>query len=256
MTQTDIHQVAQIPDGRGIVPAKQKALRTLREQLGKQVTSASQLLDEQQHRGTRWSSGREDWDAWLGGGWARGQLTEMMAPAVTSGSGLVMAQLLRQARLENRYVALLDVGCGFSTESIPTSDLETLLWIGCRSVAEAMEVLDVASRDENFHLFMVDLRNSDPSDFRSIKANQWYRILGQLRQRESVAILFARHRVTAATKYRYELVERFSLESLEKERHAILCQVSWRPAVAGEWQGDQRSGTTRLVSVEEALRAG
>jgi hypothetical protein len=233
-----------------MMPEKISELQALRRQLGSKITSAAALLEEQEGRGIRWSSGREDWDEALGGGWARGQLTEIIAPTASSGGGLVMARLLRQVRLENRYALLIDVGCAFSTESIPAVDLETLLWVGCRSVPEAMEVFDVASRDENFHLFMVDLRNSDPSDWRSVRAGQWYRILGQLRQREAVAVMFSRCPVTAAAKHRYELAGRLAFESLEHERQRIFPAVSWRQAVRDAGRNDARSAAGGV------LRAG
>lgn len=212
-----------------VTPEKVVALQALRQQLGQElgqkITSGAELLEEQEGRESRWASGREDWDNQLGGGWARGQLTELVAPEVSSGSGLVMSQLLAQARRERRYAMLLDVGQGFSLETLPAADLETLLWVGCGSAREAIEALDVASRDENFFLFLVDLRDSDPSDWRSVKASQWYRVLGQLRQRESVAILFVRQAVTSVAKQRLELKQRFSWESLEGEREVLKAAV-------------------------------
>ena len=63
------------------------------------------------------------------------------------------------------------------------------------------------------------------SPWRSVKASQWYRVLGQLRQRESVAILFARQAVTSVAKQRLELKQRFSWESLEGEREVLKASV-------------------------------
>jgi len=59
---------------------------------------------------------------------------------------------------------LLDVGQGLSLETLPADDLETLLWVGRGSAKEAIEALDAASWDENFFLFLIDLRDSDLSD--------------------------------------------------------------------------------------------
>lgn len=206
----------------------QSLRQQLGEELGQKITSGAELLDEQQRRESRWSSGREDWDASLGGGWAQGQLTELIAPEVSTGSGLVMAQLLARARQERRYVILLDVGQGFSMEGFSANDLETLLWVGCGSAKEAIKALDVVSRDENFFLFLIDLRDSEPSDWRSVRASQWYRVLGQLRQRESVALLFARQAVTAAAKQRLELKQRLSWESLEGEREVLKASIRFQ----------------------------
>ena len=77
-----------------VTPEKVVALQALRQQLGQElgqkITSGAELLEDQEGRESRWASGREAWDKRLGGGWARGQLTELVAPEVSSGSGLVM----------------------------------------------------------------------------------------------------------------------------------------------------------------------
>lgn len=206
---------------------KVAAMAAIRNQLGNRVVSGSEFLRLHETKETRTATGLSGLNEQLGGGLPRGQLTEIVSPDVSAGSGLggsglVMAELLAQARRERRYVMLLDVGCGFTPESFPEPDLEALLWVGCESAQQAVEALDIASRDENFQLFLLDLRSCEPADWSNVRANQWYRVLGQLRPREAMGVIFARKAVTAASKHRLSVSANLSVDSLDRERAELL----------------------------------
>ena len=175
----------------------------------------------------------------------RGQLTEILVRSVSRGGGVVLAELLAQARREGRYAMLLDVGSGFAIESFPERDLESLLWVGCDSARQAVEVLDVATRDENFHLFLLDGRDCDPGDWKAIRPQAWYRVLNQLRQREAVAVIFARGEVTAASKHRLEVTSRLDLDCLHRERAEILRQGRFE-VVEGATQRHETAAERRV----------
>lgn len=215
------------------------AMAALRNQLGNKVVSGSEFLRLHETKETRAVTGLNGLNEQLGGGLPRGQLTEIVASgdgggsglggSGLGGSGLVLAELLAQARRERRYVMLFDVGFGFTPESFPEADLEALLWVGCESAQQAVEALDIASRDENFQLFLLDLRSCEPSDWCSVRANQWYRVLGQLRPREAMAVIFARKAVTAASKHRLSVEAGLSVESLDRERTKLLEACRFEP---------------------------
>jgi len=209
--------------------AKIDALESLRKQLGRQIKSGTELLQEREQKGICLVTGLDGLDETPGGGLPRGQLTEIIGRGPSRGLGVVMAALLARARGEGRYVMLFDVGAGFSIESFPEGDLESLLRVGCDSAKQAVEALDVATRDENFHLFLLDGRDCEHSDWKSVRTQQWYRILNQLRQREAVAVLFARSEVTSATKHRLEVVSRLALDDLHQERLVILSRTQFQP---------------------------
>lgn len=209
--------------------AKTDALKSLRKQLGRQLKSGTEFLQEREQKTIRLVTGLGGLNAALGGGLPQGQLTEIIGRGPSRGGGVVMAALLARARREGRYVMLFDIGAGFSIGGFPERDLESLLWVGCDSAKQAVEALDVATRDENFPLFLLDGRDCEPSDWKSVRAQQWYRILNQLRQREAVAVLFARSEVTSATKHRLELVSRLALDDLHQERDAVLSRVQFQP---------------------------
>jgi len=215
------------------------AIEAIRNQLGNRVVSGSEFLRLHETRDTRAATGLSGLNEQLGGGLPRGQLTEIVSSGEgggaglggsgLGGSGLVFAELLAQARRERRYVMLFDVGCGFTPESFPEPDLEALLWVGCESAQQAVEALDIASRDENFQLFLLDLRGCEPSDWSNVRANQWYRVLGQLRPREAMAVIFARKAVTAASKHRLSVTANLSADSLDRERSVLLGECRFEP---------------------------
>lgn len=208
---------------------KVAALAELRKQLGTRVVTGSELLQVQEAREVRSATGMAGLNEQLGGGLPKGQLTEIIDGG-KGGGGLVLAALLAGARRKGRYVVWVDVGCGFSPEGIPRHDLDSLLWVGCSSAKEAVEALDTVSRDGNFSLFLVDLRGSTPRDWRSVRANQWQRILGQLRQNEASAVLFAAESVTAAAKHRVRVEAGLSCRDLGEDREQLWERLHFSPA--------------------------
>lgn len=207
---------------------KTDAIQSLRQQLGRQIKSGSDLLEEFEQKSLCPVIGSGELDALLGGGLRQGRLTEIIGGGPSRGAGLLMAALLAEARRERRYAILFDIGAGFSIGSFPERDLESLLWVGCDSAKQAVEALDVATRDENFLLFLLDGRDCDPSDWNLVRASQWYRILNQLRRRGASAVLFARNAVTSATKHRLELVSHLALGDLHEERDVLLSRTRIR----------------------------
>ncbi len=226
--------------------SKIAALKALRKQLGGQVKSGSQLLLEREGKELTLLTGLGGLNQMLGGGLPRGQITEIIARGPSRGAGVIIAELIAQARREGRYVMLLDIGSGFAIESFPENDLESLLWVGCDSARQAVEALDVATRDENFHLFLVDGRDCEATDWKAIRPALWYRVLNQLRQHDAVAILFSRSDVTAVSRHRLEVVSQLRLDCLHENRSGILDR--------GQFRSLGRSGAWR--EEESVLRVG
>ncbi|MDF1849305.1 MAG: hypothetical protein P1U85_00615 [Verrucomicrobiales bacterium] len=248
--------------------SKIAALASIRNQLGKKITTGAEWMRVQESR--------EDWQDLpelialkseaedrseeqsgtccplgklsLGQGIPRGQLTEIIergraeenskgtslgGNAPLGGAGLVMAAILEQARRARHYLMLFDVGSGFSVESFPEQDLESLLWVGCASASEAIEALDIASRDENFSLFLLDFRNCEPGEWRSVRPQQWYRVLGQMRQRRSAAVVFSETPVTTVSKQKWEVQSVLSCQDLYRERAELCGEMRIVPAGEG-----------------------
>ncbi len=187
-------------------------------------------------------SGLDGLDSCLDGSIPRGQLTEIIEKS-GGGAGLVMAALLSQARRDRQYAILFDVGQGFTVESFPEEDLEALLWVGCNSAGEAIEALDIASRDENFALFLLDFRNCEAGEWRSVRSQQWYRVVGQMRQRNAAAVLFADTPVTSVSKRKLAVDCSLNCEALDRDRSFLWQQLKFSSTALGE-SGD-KAGTAR-----------
>lgn len=210
--------------------SKTAALEALRRELGTRVCLGTELLQHQDRREPRQESGVGELDRLLGGGLARGRLTEIVVPGPSQGGGLVLASLCARSRREGHYAMLLDIGGGMAVEQLPGRDLESLLWVGCESAAQAVAVFDVAVRDENFRWFLIDGRDCRPEDWRAVRPAYWQRIGGHLRESEAVAVLLARAPVTTLAKDRVELVSRLDLEGLHREREELIASIRFRRA--------------------------
>lgn len=159
-----------------------------------------------------------------------GRITEVVVPGPSRGGGLVLAALLARARREGQYAVLLDVGSGFVIEGFSEHDLESLLWVGCDSVAQAVAAFDLVARDENFRWFILDGRDASAEDWRAVRPALWQRIAQPLRERGAGAVILARVPVTGVAKDRYELAARLELGGLHEERSKLLAAVRARPA--------------------------
>ena len=221
------------------------ALAAIRDQLGTRIQSGSDLMRVRESRETRATTGLAGFEEALGGRLPAGQFTEIVEGGC-GGAGLLLASLLEKARCARHYVLLLDVGGGFAPEDVPERDLEGLLWVGCRGVEEAVEAFDIASRDENFSLFLLDLRGGASTDGRSVRASRWQRILGQLRQREAPGILFADEPVTAVAKRRIRVEADLSCADLDRERGELWESLRFHRIEGAETMSGRRALETSL----------
>lgn len=224
--------------------SKTAAFEALRRELGARVCLGTELLQHQERCEPRQETGVGELDRLLGGGLARGRLTEIVVPGPSRGGGIVLAAFCARSRQEGHYAMMLDIGGGMAVEQLPARDLESLLWVGCDSAAQAVAVFDVAVRDENFRWFLVDGRDCRPEDWRSVRPAHWQRIGGQLREREAVAVLLARAPVTNLAKDRVELISRLDLEALHREREDLIASIRFRRAAV---ETSSRGGEIQLA---------
>jgi RecA/RadA recombinase len=201
---------------------KTAKLLALRQQWGSKITSGAALLEARESLEVHWSSGLDWLDAELGGGLAKGRVTEMIAGKQSGGAGLVLAALLAQARQTGSYALLCDVGGSFSVESFADEDLETLLWVGCRTLDEAVAALDVATRDENFSLLLLDGRGAVTDRGGGVRTALWQRLAQQVRERGSMLVVFSGGDLGIPAKSRVVLERLPRLEDFGRERRDLL----------------------------------
>ncbi|MCB1206727.1 MAG: hypothetical protein KDN18_20890 [Verrucomicrobiae bacterium] len=231
------------------VATRLNAVKSLRKELGSRLFFGTDLLREFGKNGAgeafppAGGVAGESGIAGLVAGLRPGRLTEVVVAGPSQGGGLVLAALLARARLEGSYAMLFDVGSGFAVESFPDRDLETLLWVGCDSVLQAVTAFDIAARDENFRWFVLDGREGKSEDWRAVRPSLWQRISLLLRERGAAGLILARTPVTGVSKDRHEVTARFGLEALHAERSRLFSAVR-----VGQGSGNHGEGGRRRLA--------
>jgi hypothetical protein len=161
-------------------------------------------------------------DKALAGGLPKGALLEIVCAAPSSGGSSLLLTVLRQAAVRNCWSALID-GCdAFDPASAGDAALAGLLWIRCRTAAEAMRSADLLLRDGNLPLVVLDLRDNPDAELRRIPDPQWYRLQRALEPTATAALAFTPRAMIPCAQARLLLTSHLGLEALECEQDAIV----------------------------------
>ena len=112
----------------------------------------------------------------LTGGLPRGGLTEISGPAGAGKTSLLTAALAARTRAAE-VCALVDARDAFDPETAEAAgvQLERLLWVRCREIAQAMRVTDLLLQGGGFGMVAVDLSDVSPRLVRRVPLNVWFR---------------------------------------------------------------------------------
>jgi hypothetical protein len=171
---------------------------------------------------TFWPTGLHQIDELLQGGFAKGALTEIVATRRCTGSALLACSLLRQAAQAGQIVAFVDGIDSLEITQLDETILSRLLWIRCRSAAEALKATDLLLRDGNVPLVLLDIAINPEKQLRTIPATTWYRLQRLIEQTSTVCIIFTPRSMVAPAHDRIFLHSHFSLDSLEHEQDELL----------------------------------
>ncbi|MDF3057689.1 MAG: hypothetical protein K0R17_1904 [Rariglobus sp.] len=152
------------------------------------------------------------------GGLPRHALTELVCPAPSTGSQLFFSQLLATTRALPARVALIDAADQFDPQSIPREDLEHLLWVRCRSVADAMPVADLLAREANLDLVVLDFAPVPLPSLRRIPATTWYRLQRAAGQTDLAFLVFTPAALVPSAQLRLQLETTAPLSALQTPR--------------------------------------
>lgn len=133
-------------------------------------------------------TGIESIDQGLGGGLPRGAFTELVAPGEGSGSAQFVHALLRHTAAAGRFLTLVDGADSLDVDALEPGALAHLLWIRCRSTAEALQTTDLLLRDRNIGLLVLDLKLNPAHELRRVQGTVWYR-LGRLMEQQGGTVL-------------------------------------------------------------------
>ena len=133
-------------------------------------------------------TGMDSIDQSLGGGLPRGAFTELVAPGEGSGSAQFIHALLRHTASIGRFLTLVDGADSLDIDALEPEALAHLLWVRCRSTAEALQTTDLLLRDRNIALVVLDLKLNPAHELRRIQGTLWYR-LGRLMEQHGGTVL-------------------------------------------------------------------
>jgi RecA/RadA recombinase len=133
-------------------------------------------------------------DQKLGGGLLRGALTQVVTPNLSSGSTLVLHEIVEAMNLAAQFVALVDGTNCFE----PSKNTDLLLWIRCQNAHQAVKATDLLLRDGNVALTILDLKQNDDRELRKIPATTWYRLRRVAEAARTTLLLMTRHQLIAS----------------------------------------------------------
>jgi len=120
-------------------------------------------------------TGIAELDAIAEGGLPRGAITEILGPA-SSGRTSVLLSILAEATARQEVCALVDACDAFDVQSGSDAgiDFERLLWVGCDSNPEnALRAAEILLQSGGFGLVVLDL--GDVKSY-AIPSNTWFRL--------------------------------------------------------------------------------
>jgi hypothetical protein len=160
------------------------------------------------------------------GGLPLSAVTELVCAAPSCGGHLLLGELLAATRVMRTRVALVDSTDCFDPISFPPDLLEHLLWIRCRTTAEALQAVDLVARDANLGLVMLDLRWSPEADLRRIPATQWYRLQRAVEPTDLALVVETPRASVPSAQLRLVLNASYTASSLESDRHELTARLA------------------------------
>src|SRR5216110_3438768 len=173
------------------------------KKLDRTLTSAVPPLDPHDEFAVA-ASGLTALDARLGGGFPRGQLSELVGPR-SSGRTSLLLQLMAAATARGELVALVDALDMFDVESAAAAgvDLARLLWIrghvvpnpgmcrdlNQRAMEQAVKALTLVLQAGNFGLVIFDAAEAPADAWRRLPFTTWLRLQRMVEGRPTICVL-------------------------------------------------------------------
>jgi len=176
--------------------------------------------------GARLATGITAIDEPTGGGLPRAALTELTCASASSGSHLLLGQLLAVTRENGQRAALVDPTDCFDPESYPAAHLAHLVWARRSDTATAMSVTDLFARDANLGLVVLDLREVSARELRRVPAPLWYRLQRAVEGTELTLLVITPRPLVPSATLRLQLTAPLPLATLQSDRPNALPQLN------------------------------
>jgi recombination protein RecA len=172
-------------------------------QLDRTLTTALPPIDPRDDAALA-PSGVASLDARLGGGFPRGQLSEIVGPR-SSGRTSLLLQLAAAATARGELVGLVDALDGLDVESAAAAgvDLTRLLWIrghvvsnpglcgdlNQRALEQAIRAFTLVLQAGNFGLVVLDVAEAPPAALRRLPFTTWLRLQRMVEGSQTACVL-------------------------------------------------------------------
>ena len=166
-------------------------------------------------------TGIESIDQGLGGGLPQGAFTELVAPGEGSGSAQFIHSLLRHTASVGRFLTLVDGADSLDIDALEPEALAHLLWVRCRSTAEALQTTDLLLRDRNIALVVLDLKLNPAHELRRIPGTLWYRLSRLMEQHGGTVLVITPQPLVAGAAARIVSRTRLDHRDLERSPEAL-----------------------------------
>jgi hypothetical protein len=180
--------------------------------------------------GEQFPTGLPQVDALLEGGLGKGEIVELVAQHSGSGATTLLYTILRCATERGRWAALVDGADFFDPQSAAPHVLAKLLWVRCRSAAEAVRSADLLLRDGNLPLIFLDLRGNPHAELRKIPDPTWYRLQRAIEPTPATLIALTPHPLVASAHVRLFVESQFALSALHRQREENIAGLGLRVA--------------------------
>jgi hypothetical protein len=128
-------------------------------------------------------------DHLLAGGLVTGTLTELVSVVPSGGSQLSLGALLLSTRLARQRVALIDAADSFDLAGLDDDAVAHLVWARCATLAEAWRVADLAARDPNYAVIVIDVRGFPERELLRTKDAVWVRLQRAAEHAETAIVI-------------------------------------------------------------------
>jgi hypothetical protein len=156
-------------------------------------------------------------DPVIGGGLAKGAITELITPQISAGSASLISALLQVAHRDRYFLALIDGRDSFDPEPLGNLCLRHLLWVRCSKALEAIKSADLLLRDGNFPLVIVDLVLNAPDELRKIPQTSWYRLQRLVEPTSTAFLVLSRCSMVRSAQLKIVLENAWTLQTFEQE---------------------------------------
>ena len=223
-------------------------LRT--RQLDRTLTTVLPPLDPQDEHGVA-PTGIAVLDACLGGGFPRGQLSELVGPR-SSGRMSLLLQMAAAATARGELVALVDALDMLDVESAAAAgvDLDRLLWVrghvsvspgACqdmnqRAMEQAVRALALVLQAGGFGLVVFEVGEVGPAALRRLPFTTWLRLQRMAEGTQTVCVLVGR-------------------EPMARSSAGLTLRVGLKPGMSGSLEPTKQGGAPR-ESKERGIRFG